>query len=58
MNDADGPQISAWFYHKLFQCRGRVDLEDIPYALDDAVCRLRKQGVPIDRWSTFIHIGA
>jgi hypothetical protein len=57
MNDADGPFVARRFYGRLFE-GGGVGLDDVPYALDDAVAALRAQGAPPERWATFIHMGA
>jgi hypothetical protein len=57
MNDVDGPSVAAVVYKRLFE-KDVVDPEDIPYALDDAVQALRRQGVSPSRWATYIHIGA
>lgn len=57
MNDADGPVIAEAFYKKLFE-RPVVTADDIPYALDHAVSELRRNGVPAQRWATFVHMGA
>jgi hypothetical protein len=57
MNDADGPFVAREFYERLFASTA-VDVESIPYALDDAVAALRKKGVLPGQWATFIHMGA
>jgi hypothetical protein len=56
MDDQDGPVVAKHFYKKLFASK-TVDLDAIPYALDDAVAALREGGVPLERWATFIHMG-
>jgi hypothetical protein len=57
MNDADGPFVAEKFYETLFD--GTViDVESVPYALDEAVSALRKKGAPPAQWATFIHMGA
>jgi hypothetical protein len=56
MNDDDGPVIAREFYEALF-AREALDLDDIAYALDGAVAKLRENGVPAARWAAFIHIG-
>jgi hypothetical protein len=56
MHDEDGPKVARVFYKALF--RGEtLDLNDVPYALDEAVQVLRKSGVPAQRWSLFMHTG-
>jgi hypothetical protein len=57
MRDADGPIVSKAFYEKLFEGE-MITADSIPYALDHAVRELRKSGVPIGNWATFIHVGA
>jgi hypothetical protein len=57
MHDADGPQVAKMFYEKLFE-KDAISADDIPYALDYAVGKLRESGVPPERWATFIHMGA
>jgi hypothetical protein len=56
MDDEDGPDIARWFYEGLF-ARKTLDLNDIAYALDGAVTKLRESRVPPSRWAAFIHIG-
>jgi hypothetical protein len=56
MNDEDGPQLARRFYEVLFE-REKLDLDDIPYALDAAVQALRSAGVPARRWALFMHMG-
>jgi hypothetical protein len=57
MGDADGPVLATLFYQELIQ-KDRIDADDIAYALDHAVNHLRRSGVPVHRWATFIHLGA
>jgi hypothetical protein len=57
MYDSDGPQVAQSVYRAILG-KEMFQLDDIPYALDDAVQELRKQGVPANRWATFMHIGA
>jgi hypothetical protein len=56
MNDIDGPFMAERIYKRLFQ-NGRLDLDIIPYALDDAARELRELGVPASRWATYVHFG-
>jgi hypothetical protein len=56
MHDADGPVIARSVYDALFK-NAYFDLDDIPYALDEAVEALRKSGVPAARWALFMHMG-
>jgi hypothetical protein len=57
MGDEDGPQVAKFFYEKLFS-KSQISLDDIPYALDYAVGKLKERGVPPERWATFIQMGA
>jgi hypothetical protein len=57
MRDEDGPYVAKWFYGKLFE-QEKIDIDSIPYALDDAVTALRMSGTSPERWATFIHMGA
>jgi hypothetical protein len=56
MEDVDGPIVASWVYDAILRAQG-LDLDDIPYALDEAVCRLREEGVPASRWAAFVHMG-
>jgi hypothetical protein len=56
MHDDDGPKLARRFYEALFQ-HEHVDLDDIPYALDEAIQTLRRAGVPASRWALFMHMG-
>jgi hypothetical protein len=56
MHDQDGPEIARRVYEALF-LRDEVDLDDIPFALDEAVQALRASGVPASRWAPFMHMG-
>jgi hypothetical protein len=57
MNDADGPSIAEIFYANLLS-GSHVSADDVPYALDAAVTKLRNTGLPVERWATFVHMGA
>jgi hypothetical protein len=57
MSDVDGPRVAQWFYEALFK-KETIELDDIPFALDDAVQRLRGEGASPQRWATFVHMGA
>ncbi|KAI0318040.1 CHAT domain-containing protein [Amylostereum chailletii] len=56
MHDADGPDVAAEVYSKIFK-DGELDLAAVPHALDSAVYKLRRKGVPISRWATYVHMG-
>lgn len=57
MSDIDGPMMTEWFYEELMK-NELIGLDDIPYALDAAVHRLRKQGKSTLQWATYMHVGA
>jgi hypothetical protein len=56
MNDVDGPLVAPKVYEALFS-NEIADLEAVPYALDDAVQELRRNGASPNRWATYIHVG-
>jgi hypothetical protein len=56
MNDVDGPLVASTVYKCLFE-NETLDPCLIPYALDEAVQKLRLQGVSPSRWATYIHMG-
>jgi hypothetical protein len=56
MHDDDGPKLARRFYEALFT-NETLDLNDIAYALDEAVQDLRHQGVQAQRWALFMHMG-
>jgi CHAT domain-containing protein len=55
--DDDGPQVAKWFYEELL-AKEVIDADNVAYALDMAVGKLRASGVPPSRWAPFIHMGA
>jgi CHAT domain-containing protein len=58
MVDDDGPIIADAFYRHMY-CHGdTVNVRDTAEALNIATRKLKKQGVPLDQWINFIHIGA
>jgi hypothetical protein len=57
MNDSDGPFVAKCVYDELLG-KEVLDLEDIPYALDTALHKLRQQGASYRRWAAFTHVGA
>jgi hypothetical protein len=56
MSDMDGPEVSLRLYETLLESK-KLDIDDVPYALDAATQRLRDRGVPADRWATFVVVG-
>ncbi|KAK0231948.1 CHAT domain-containing protein [Armillaria nabsnona] len=58
MADTDGPVLTREFYGYLLQHGiAHADFQKSAMALHTAVKAMRDRGVPIERWSTFIHIG-
>jgi CHAT domain-containing protein len=60
MGDLEGPVIAESIYSTLFNPNKESDVldpNDVPYALDDAVQRLRSSGHDPNVWATYIHIG-
>jgi hypothetical protein len=58
MRDVDGPFIMTTIYEHLFSGESEfLNPDDVAYALDDAVQKLRRQGVHPRRWAPFIHVG-
>jgi hypothetical protein len=57
INDQDGPNVAKWFYEELFSYT-TIDVDSVAYAIDTAVLKLRKSGVPPEQWAPFIHLGA
>ncbi|KAH9485970.1 hypothetical protein JR316_0000031 [Psilocybe cubensis] len=58
MHDEDGPTISKGFYDYMFRNGPMADFKDSAEALNVAVRTMRKNGVPLERWIMFVHIGA
>jgi hypothetical protein len=56
MTDEDGPKVARDVYERLLE-KDQLDLDDIPYALDDAVRMLRESGVSAKRWALYMHMG-
>jgi hypothetical protein len=58
MRDVDGPLVVTTIYEQLFGgLSEHLGPDDVAYALDDAVQKLRQTGVHPTRWAPFIHIG-
>jgi hypothetical protein len=57
MHDVDGPLVAKFFYEALF-AEQVITVDAIPYALDEAIGKLRVSGVSAERWATFVHLGA
>ena len=59
MDDEDGPMISKEFYKHMFRDPGnKADFRDSAEALSVSIRAMRKNGVPLERWILFVHIGA
>jgi hypothetical protein len=59
MYDKDGPRISKEFYKHMFRKLGmKADSRDSAEALSLAIQEMRTDGVPLDHWIMFVHIGA
>jgi len=59
MNDEDGPTLSKEFYRYMFRKPGnKSDFRDSAQALGQAIREMRKNGVPLERWVMYVHIGA
>lgn len=58
MVDDDGPAIADAFYQHMFRDVGTANFRDAAEAINIATKNLRKQGVSLDQWINFIHIGA
>lgn len=58
MGDIDGPIVAQTIYEELFRTGVDVlDPDSIPYALDDAVRKLRAKGLAASRWAPYVHLG-
>jgi hypothetical protein len=55
--DADGPEVAKAVYEILLQ-EEQLDPRLIPYALDAAAHKLRKNGLLPAHWASFVHFGA
>jgi hypothetical protein len=58
MQDVDGPRIAKSFYEDIFKADSEcIHPDDIAYALDRAVARLRREVKDPMRWAPYIHLG-
>jgi hypothetical protein len=58
MEDVDGPRIAKSLYEDVFKGNPEyIDPDDIAYALDEAVHRLRHEVDDPMRWAPYIHLG-
>jgi hypothetical protein len=58
MGDVDGPVIAKSLYEDVFSGDSEyINPDDIAYALDAAVVRLRRKAKDPSRWAPYIHLG-
>jgi hypothetical protein len=60
MRDLEGPQVAESIYSALFEAGEPLEFLDpdaVPYALDEAVSKLRNSGLDPSFWATYVHIG-
>jgi hypothetical protein len=58
MGDFEGPKVAEGIYSALFRNSAgseHLDPDDVPYALDDAVQKLRASGLDPSFWATYVH---
>jgi hypothetical protein len=60
MRDLEGPIVAESIYSALFPAGDDAEFLDpdaVPYALDDAIRKLRDSGLDPSFWATYVHIG-
>ncbi|EIN11163.1 hypothetical protein PUNSTDRAFT_131340 [Punctularia strigosozonata HHB-11173 SS5] len=58
MEDADGPMVARMVYEEIFRGDSEVlNPDDVPYALDAAVQKLREEHPEPSRWALYVHLG-
>jgi hypothetical protein len=61
MRDLEGPTVADYIYSALFndgdESGEYLDPDAIPYALDEAVSKMRDSGLDPSFWATYVHIG-
>ncbi|THG93917.1 hypothetical protein EW026_g7440 [Hermanssonia centrifuga] len=58
MSDEDGPVLAEKFYmHMLRNGLDNMDVHDSAEAVHLATKSMRESGVPLHRWTTFVHVG-
>ncbi|THG93370.1 hypothetical protein EW026_g7847 [Hermanssonia centrifuga] len=58
MNDSDGPVLTEKFYkHMLRNGLDHTNVRDSAEAVHLATKSMRESGVPLHRWTTFVHVG-
>jgi hypothetical protein len=56
MGDINGPVVAEGVYRDLFAGDSEeLDMDVLPYLLDDAARKLREHGVEPSRWAPYIH---
>lgn len=56
MDDIDGLLMAERIYKRIVR-DGRLNVSTIPFAVAEAARELRESGVPVSRWSIYIHLG-
>lgn len=58
MGDVDGPVVAAKIYEALFHTGSEtLELDVVPYALDEIAQEMRRQSLHMTRWATYTHLG-
>ena len=57
IQDEDGPKVADEVYAEMLK-DGKADYTRAPYALHNAIQKLRSAGAPFLSWMPFIHMGA
>jgi hypothetical protein len=58
MGDIDGPIVAMKVHGALLGGKGDgLDMDAVPYALDQATRSLRELGLPPSRWAPYVHLG-
>ncbi|EIN05926.1 hypothetical protein PUNSTDRAFT_74062 [Punctularia strigosozonata HHB-11173 SS5] len=58
MEDIDGPTIAKSVYSDIFSNDGEhLDPDEVAYALDEAIQKLRKDHPDPSRWAPYVHLG-
>jgi hypothetical protein len=60
MRDFEGPKVAESIYSTLFKDGDGSEFlnpDDVPYALDEAVAKMRRSGLDPSFWATYVHIG-
>jgi hypothetical protein len=58
MEDIDGPMVAKSVYEDIFSSQSEyIEPDDVAYALDTAVQKLRHVDQDSSRWAPYIHLG-